>query len=279
MLCPKQQWTMVDLLWYLEAHPGFILFPQILLRLLAGFHNDLCSQEARGQACPQKHLALSRPPEPPISVCLTEPPTVDEVQQDSGPRRKCFPPTTAQTRGSPLALMGQHGLPQVLPDPEAQPTCAPPSKNWRFQQHGKRLSPYIPASPGGGSPPPAAKQKPTSAKNIPQKFCTRFRSSRAPFLSPARPQDEDTPLSAVRAFVESFFSESRRAPAYTCLQGLVALRRIPGGNRATVFCARLDVHFLCALCALCALCFFLGGPGLGRGRPQEPRPKQQLHVA
>ncbi|CAE7947526.1 Wwox [Symbiodinium sp. KB8] len=100
--------------------------------------------------------------------------------------------------------MGQHGLPQVLPDPEAQPTCAPPSKNWRFQQHGKRLSPYIPASPGGGSPPPAAKQKPTSAKNIPQKFCTRFRSSRAPFLSPARPQDEDTPLSADLSHSEGF---------------------------------------------------------------------------
>ena len=180
-------------------------FLKILLRLHAGFrkpcgpciviYNDLGSQEARGTlvlcSCHEHAAAGSLSPE--ASCRLAPPGTTDPCMFDETPdyrwgsarfgtAAKVFSTYYCQnwripdrtrsnhyplrSRRNPLALMGQHGLPQVLPDPEAQPTCSPPRKNWRFQKHGKTLSPWMLASQmrgrrfaGAGSPPPLAAKK------------------------------------------------------------------------------------------------------------------------
>ena len=63
----------------------------------------------------------------------------------------------------------------------AQPTCSPPSKDWRFQKHGKRLSHLMLASQrrgrrfaGAGSPQKSHRRKRIPAELLHPKFAAHF---------------------------------------------------------------------------------------------------------
>ena len=79
-------------------------------------------------------------------------------------------------------------------------------------------------------------------------------------LSSVRPQDEDTPLSAARAFAESGFPSGETSSR---VQGSLALRRIPGGNVSS------DLQLCCGQVHFALGHFVLEALGLDEGGPKS----------